>query len=183
MSPAYDLLVAILIITSPVAIERAPTHFELANVQVLSVEMELVDRRECRYVANRMSDHDSCLKTIRDRYVKLVDAPPVADCERLPSRECLSKCLELNRELRKTFEAKSSLFGGAIKESYEQAVKETDRLFTVYDLMRDARSEQYFIYARRLAMKDLRDLWLGPEAYYSCQYPPCVPLWRLEEIK
>jgi hypothetical protein len=47
--------------------------------------------------------------------------------------------------------------------------------------VRDARCDYYYVTVRRLALKRLREL-VGDEAYYAGNLPPCVPIWRLQEM-
>ncbi len=58
-------------------------------------------------------------------------------------------------------------------------IQETDRLYQVWDKVRDARCDYYYVTVRRTALKDLRAL-IGDQAYYAGDLPPCVPLWRFE---
>ena len=60
------------------------------------------------------------------------------------------------------------------------ALKETDCLYQVWDSVRDARCEYYYITVRRQALKKLHPL-LGPDAYAGGEWPPHVPLWRFSE--
>jgi hypothetical protein len=59
-------------------------------------------------------------------------------------------------------------------------LRETDDLYRVWDAIRDARCESFYITTRRMALKRLRDL-IGPEAYYAGHLPPYVPTWRFQE--
>ena len=61
------------------------------------------------------------------------------------------------------------------------ALQETDHLYYIWDTVRDARCEYYYVTVRRQALKRLRDL-LGEEAYYTTKLPPFVPLWRFQSI-
>jgi hypothetical protein len=61
-------------------------------------------------------------------------------------------------------------------------VAETDWLYRIYDALRDARCEYFYVTYRRQALAQLRDL-VGMEAYYSGQLPPHVPLWRIPEAR
>jgi hypothetical protein len=47
----------------------------------------------------------------------------------------------------------------------------------LWDAVRDARSECYYVTARRQALQSLRTT-LGPDAYYRGALPPHVPVWR-----
>ena len=60
------------------------------------------------------------------------------------------------------------------------ALQETDRLYQVWDKVRDARCPYYYVTVRRQALKQLREL-VGEDSYYSGNLPPCVPLWHFRE--
>ena len=59
---------------------------------------------------------------------------------------------------------------------------ETDRLYLVWDAVRDARCDFYYVTVRRQALKKLRDL-VGDEAYATGELPPNVPTWRFREAE
>ena len=52
----------------------------------------------------------------------------------------------------------------------------------MWDAVRDARCEFYYVTVRRQALKKLRDL-VGEEAYLAGTLPPNVPTWRFNELK
>ena len=60
-------------------------------------------------------------------------------------------------------------------------LQETDQLYQIWDTVRDARCEYYYVTVRRQALKRLREA-LGDEAYFSGRLPPHVPLWRFQQI-
>jgi hypothetical protein len=60
-------------------------------------------------------------------------------------------------------------------------MQEADRLYQVWDTVRDARCDYYYVTVRRQALKRLRDM-LGSDAYYSGVLPPHVPLWRFQRV-
>ena len=62
------------------------------------------------------------------------------------------------------------------------ALKETDWLYQIWDAVRDARCEYYYVTVRRQALKRLQTM-LGSEAYSAADLPPYVPVWRFQEIK
>ena len=51
------------------------------------------------------------------------------------------------------------------------ALQETDHLYQVWDNVRDARCEYYYVTVRRQALKKLREM-IGENAYYQGQMPP-----------
>ena len=63
---------------------------------------------------------------------------------------------------------------------FRLALQETDRLYLIWDKVRDARCPYYYVTVRRQALKQLREL-VGDDAYYSGNLPPCVPLWRFRD--
>ena len=62
------------------------------------------------------------------------------------------------------------------------AVAETDRLYRVWDAVRDARCEFYYVTVRRQALKRLKEM-VGDEAFAEVDLPPHVPGWRFQEAR
>jgi hypothetical protein len=60
-------------------------------------------------------------------------------------------------------------------------MQETEHLYQVWDTVRDARCDYYYVTVRRQALKKLRKM-LGVDDYYFGKLPPPVPLWRFQEI-
>ena len=146
------------------------------TLQQLAIQWEILDPREVRYVLTRSEDFTSDLKLLRRRYHDLADAPPLSDCQRFPDRATISDLLAFNRAYRQHLDSRQSV---ELVHWWElrEAIQETDRLYQVWDTVRDARSEFYFVTRRRQALKKLRDT-VGPQAYSSAALPPHVPVWR-----
>ena len=150
-----------------------------ACMQQLAYQWQILDPREERLL--RQDELATDLIVLRRRYRELADAPSLYDCIRFPEKALAVECLSFNRAYRKAIEKRLPLENDqaiAIKE----ILRETDELYKIWDALRDARCEIYYVPVRRQALKQLRNL-IGPEAYYSGQLPPHVPLWRFEEIK
>ena len=58
---------------------------------------------------------------------------------------------------------------------------EADRLYQIWDLVRDNRCDYYYVTVRRQALKKLKEM-IGDQAYYSGQLPPHVPVWQFARI-
>jgi hypothetical protein len=131
-------------------------------------------------VLTRSEDFASDLKLLRRRYQELANAPPVSDCQRFPDRATISDLLTFNRAYRQHLDSRLSV---ELVRWWDlrEAVQEADRLYQVWDTVRDARCDYYYVTVRRQALKRLRDT-IGPEAYYGGQLPPHVPLWRFQRI-
>ena len=61
------------------------------------------------------------------------------------------------------------------------ALKETDWLYQVWDAVRDARCEYYYVTVRRQSLKRLQTM-LGADAYSAADLPPGkkVSAWALD---
>jgi hypothetical protein len=149
-------------------------------VQSLAVEWEILDPREVRYVMARAEDWDNDLALLRRRYQELKDAPKLSDAQRFPDRGTVNDLLAFNRAYRRHLDSRQSLEQDRC-QGLRTALKETDWLYQVWDSVRDARCEYYYITVRRQALKRLKQM-VGPEAYDTADLPPYVPLWRFQEM-
>ena len=181
----YDYLLAAALLTAPADLPEPGPPAEAfatlrAPLQTLAVEWELLDPREVRYVLARPEDFLSDLNLLRRRYAELSDAPPVGDCFRFPDRTTVNELLAFNRAYRQYIDVRQP---GEPARWWElrTALQETDYLYQVWDTVRDARCEYYYVTVRRQALKRLREM-LGEEAFYSGQLPPYVPMWRFPDI-
>jgi len=179
----YALAIALLATPAETA-DAAPPVPEMVTVrptlQALALSWELMDPREVRYVLVRSEDFDADLKLLRRRHQDLADAPPLADCVRFPDRELVGDLLSFNRNYRQHLDGRQA-FDTAYSWDLHEALQETDRLYEVWDTVRDARCESYYVTVRRQALKKLRDT-VGPASYYAGNLPPHVPVWRFTRI-
>jgi len=184
MFPYDYLLAAALLSNAPDAPESPPSPELFAIVheamQNLAVEWEILDTREVRYVLARPEDFSADLNLLRRRRCDLADAPGCNDCLRFPERTTVNEYLAFNRAYRQHIDIRQP---GEPARWWElrAALQETDTLYQVWDTVRDARCEYYYVTVRRQALKRLREL-LGEDAYYGGQLPPYVPLWRFQGI-
>jgi hypothetical protein len=147
-----------------------------ATIQKLAIQWEILDPREVRYILSRTEDFASDLNLLRRRYRELQFAPALNDCLRFPERGTVNDLLALNRAYRQHVDIRQPV---ELTRWWElrTAIQETDRLYQIWDCVRDARCDYYYVVVRRQALKRLRDQ-IGDEAYFSGNLPPCVPLWR-----
>lgn len=186
MTGADLLLAAILLTTPPGTPESCPPPADKwpalrDAIHQLAVEWEILDPRETRYVLTRPEDFCPDLNMLRRRYRELADAPRVSDGMRFPERATVNELVRFNRAFRKKLDERQQLEAdraGAL----QAVIRETDRLYQVWDAVRDARCEFYYVTVRRQALKKLRDL-VGEEAYATADLPPNVPTWRFNELK
>jgi hypothetical protein len=117
---------------------------------------------------------------LRRRYQDLLDAPPLADSLRFPDRPVVNDLLTFNRAYRQHLDTCLTIETVHWWELRE-AIQEVDRLYQVWDAVRDARCDYYYVAVRRQALKRLREM-IGEEAYYSGCLPPYVPIWSFQRI-
>jgi hypothetical protein len=151
-----------------------------ATMQEVAVQWEILDAREVRYILARPEDFGADLALMRRRFHDLLDAPPLADGLRFPDRNTVNEFLALNRTYRQHVDVRQPV---ELAHWWElrAALQETDQLYQIWDMVRDARCEYYYVTVRRQALKRLREL-LGEEAYYSAKLPPSVPVWRFQKV-
>jgi hypothetical protein len=99
---------------------------------------------------------------------------------RFPPRQVISEMLAFNRAYREHLE-KCQVAGCSPTGDYQEALREADRLYHLWDAIRDSRCEYYYITVRRQALKKVRDL-IGDDAFYNGNFPPHVPVWRFQRI-
>jgi hypothetical protein len=184
MIPLDYVLAAALLAGSPEAADLPGTAEEFATLrptlQALAVSWEILDPREVRYVLARQEDFNADLKLLRRRYHDLADAPPLHDCMRFPDRTLINDLLSFNRSYRQHLDSRQSIEKTYWWELHE-ALQEADRLYQLWDTVRDARCDYYYVTVRRQALKKVRET-VGEQAYYSGCLPPHVPVWRFTRI-
>jgi hypothetical protein len=179
----YALAAALL--TGPAETAQLPAAAEeyvtlQPSLQALAISWEILDSREVRYVLARADDFGADLKLLRRRYDELFDAPPLDDGMRFPDRACINDLLAFNRAYRQHLDSRQAL-DVAFEWELHEAVQESDQLYQVWDTVRDARCDYYYVTVRRQALKKLREM-LGCAAYYRGELPPHVPIWRFARI-
>ena len=179
------VLAAILLTTPPGTPESCPPESQFAlvrdSVQQLAIEWEILDHREKQYVLARPEDFCADLNMLRRRYQDLKDAPRLGDALRFPERAAVNELVQFNRSYRKHLDERQQLEADRA-DALQAVISETERLYRVWDAVRDARCEFYYVTVRRQALKKLRDL-LGEEAYLAGAMPPNVPTWRFNEMR
>jgi hypothetical protein len=184
MVPVNYLLAVALLTAPPGSPEPGdqPVIFQVLRqpLQRIAIGWEILDPREARYILARREDFIPDLDLLRRRYQELAFAPALSDCYRFPDRATINELLAFNRAYRQQLDGRQPvelIHGWELRS----ALQETEHLYQIWDTVRDARCEYYYVTVRRHALKRLREL-AGDEAYYSGNLPPCVPLWRFRQL-
>lgn len=170
-----------LLLAPPDAATPAPDPLLMFRVQGIAVSAEVIDPREKRYVMARPEDFASDLHLLRRRWHDLIDAPPLHDGLRFPDRATVNDFLAFNRAFRRHIDVRQPL-ESARWWQLRAILQETDQLYQIWDTVRDARCEYYYVTVRRQSLKRLRDA-IGWEAYNAGRLPPYIPLHRFTPVE
>lgn len=182
----FDYLLALALLTAPPDGVDSAAPIEMSErlrptLQALAVQLEILDPREVRYILSRQEDCTADINLLRRRYHDLVDAPLLSDSLRFPDRESVNELLSFNRSYRQHIDMRQTVELAHWWE-HQATLQETEQLYQVWDTVRDARCEYYYVTVRRQALKRLREL-IGMDAYYGGRLPPFVPVWRFHVMK
>ncbi len=180
-----ETLLALALLTHPTEAHQNPGSLQhLAStreaIQTIAVEWELLDPREVKFVLSRPEDFEGDIRLLQRRWTDLVDAPPLSDSLRFPDRAVVNDLLAFNRSYRQLIDQRQAM-EPALWWEFQETLSEVDRLYQIWDLVRDARCDYYYVTVRRQALKKLRCL-IGESAYIDGALPPHVPLWRFVRL-
>lgn len=182
--PDADAVLAGVLLATPPAVtepEPEPDHWPTLRTALrqVAVERELMSPGEESYLFANRSEFNADLDILRGRAVFLSGAPPLRDADRFPDKYQAVERLRFNRAFRRSLEDRQT-WELDRAESLTEMIRETDQLYHVWDLARDARCEWAPVAMRRTALAQLRDL-IGEDAYARGELPSNVPTWRLAE--
>ena len=180
-----DWIIAWLLLTSPDSLQdMAAVHHAMPLIRgpllTLAITTESLDARESRGLLVLPKEYEDDLRMLNRRWQCMLDCPWVADSERFLNRETISNWLCLNRGYLKRLEERlliDTLNTPVILET----MRETEILYKVWDAARDARCDYYYVWVRREALRNLREL-IGPENFARGRMPPYLPVWRFERV-
>jgi len=183
---AFDYLLAVAMLTTGADKPASDKPIDLPGavrqaIQTIAVDWEIMDAREAQYMLIRPEEFSADMAELRHRFDDLFDAPPLSDNYRFPDKEQINAQLDFNRAYWKNMDNRRSL-DFARADELRVILDETERLHQVWDTVKDARCDCYYVPFRRRALKKLRDL-IGPDAYYSGALPPPAPVWRFQRIE
>jgi hypothetical protein len=178
MLPLDHVLAIVLLMGSPG--EPDPKLTSLDAMRDVCTSWQLMDPRECSFVLTRTDEWKVDLKMLRKRYDDLHDAPPFEDHVRFPDKDLITDLQSFNKQYRAYVEIYAAIDPRCAYDC-QQIIEETDRLYEIWDKVRDASMPAYYLTVRRGALKDLRTM-IGDKNYYAGNLPPCVPIWRFNHV-
>jgi hypothetical protein len=172
-----EVVIAAALLLGPKDIPVDPAIVTAVRPQLvaLAISAEILDPREKTSITGLGASAD--LAYLQGRWHDFLDVPKLGMCEFFPERKQVTEWLAFNRTMRADLVHWRSM-GGVYDDEFIQAISETDRLYQVWDTVRDARCEFYYVTVRRQALQLLREL-IGDEAFYAGRMPPPVPVRHL----
>ncbi|HMP18105.1 MAG TPA: hypothetical protein PKD72_13860, partial [Gemmatales bacterium] len=132
-------------------------HALLAKpIVFLTLHCELLDQRELRYVLVKPEEFISDVRMLQRRAHDLQNAPYLGDAVRFPERVIVNELLLQNRSYRQYLDQSLPLYPHSTE--LRQAKEEIEVLYQIWDSVRDARCEYYYVHIRRQALKRLHDM-------------------------
>jgi hypothetical protein len=177
---AYHLLCASVLLASP---DTEPAHVSAAvyseltpALQALALEWQILDAREIGRFLIEPKEFAHDLKVLQERCQRLYNAPRLEERGRFLPLKLIDQLISHNRAYRKELEDRLAL-DSLHAEDLRGAIDEADQLFRIWDTLRDALTEHYYVDYQRQALDRLRDQ-LGLAAFYRGDMPPALPIWR-----
>jgi hypothetical protein len=179
-----EFALAFMLLTTPPGVDDAtpePGKWGIvqSSVQELAIEWEILDRRETKYILAKPEEFAIDINLLRRRYQELKDVPRLSEAMRLPDRQTANEQIQFNRAFRKTLETRRQ-FEIDRSDEWLMVIRETDKLYQVWDAVRDARCEFYYVTVRRHALRKLKET-MDDDAWVRAELPPSVPTWHFNE--
>lgn len=118
-----------------------------------------------------------------DLWPEFLLAPPLCDRERFPGPDVVSDARDFSHRhrtwLADQLEYELDPFRRSVLCNWN---REALDLYRAWDLLDDARHAGYPAWRQRVALKRLREA-IGDEDFNAGRMPPCVPVWRFNEMK
>lgn len=142
-------------------------------LQQEGLAMEILDPRELQYMFTQKKDLASDLKLLQRRQQDLANAPRLAEGNHFPPRAVVSDKLAFNRAYGENLKRRQSV-DPARWGDWQEVIQENDRRYQLWDTVRDARCEYYYVTVRRQALERVLER-LGSEKFIAADFPPHVP--------
>lgn len=157
--------------------EREFARLNAALVRV-SLELEVLDKRETYFFNVTWKPATQVdLDRIRDRVEELADAPPMSLIDTWPAQSIFQERCSFNRRYLRWVEDRWREETDR-RHLYGEVMEEANFCYRVNDLIRDARSDYFYVHVKRRAAKQA--IALAGEDLFDV---PAVPLWRFNSLR
>lgn len=133
----------------------------------LSLKNETMDDRERNFTMAQ--DVLGDLEMLRGRYREFRLAPNVEDERRFPDKKLIAEALAINRSIRCRLTRQLAM-DLVHADEIRKRIYDIDLRYQIWDAIRDARQDLYYVTVRRQALSLLRDL-IGEESHQLGRLP------------
>jgi hypothetical protein len=152
-------------------------HATLApGVRLIALEWQILDARELGRILVDPAAFAKDVSTLHERLYKLQRAPLLEERGRFPPLKLVELLIAHNRKYHTELHHRLEIDPLHASE-LRDAMDEAEQLFRVWDTLRDALTEHYYVDYQRQALDRLR-AQLGLTAFYRGDMPPALPTWR-----
>jgi hypothetical protein len=146
-------------------------------IKAYYISEEVLDPREAKYVFAEPKDFEADMTMLAKRAIHLKDAPRLYDHWRICcDHELITELLNFNRKYREHLMVVRQL-DLLHQNEIDDIIAKTDEAYRLWDLARDAKNTGYYFFARREALRKLRD-----QVGWQLILPPHVPIEHFTEI-
>ncbi len=178
--PAFRLILAMVVLNSTEPLPPYIPPLVRSELTMIFLQAELMDPREVRYVFSKDYEFESDLRMMQRRIKDLENAPSLSVAVIFPEITIVNDLLLFNRAYRRYLDDCLPIYPH--RKELRYAKEENDILYQVWDCVRDARCEYYYIHIRRQALCRLKS-FLGEEDFWKANLPPHVPYWRFTVVR
>ncbi len=157
----------------PVAPQQSPEMW--AALMEVSLALQIVSPAE-----TWAADFASETRYVRHYMRLLADAPPLADADLLPSRECVLDCRRFSEQYAAHL-AEQQLGCPRLAARQVQVLADAHALRHFWDRAAVATDSGRSWACRRQALTEMRGV-IGAEAWYAGRWPAAAPVWGFHEI-
>jgi hypothetical protein len=149
-----------------------------------AVELQILDPRETKYSFLKDEEYDRDILYLRERWMKLKDAPRVEEFTGFPTRDQIKESLNFNNKFMDYLTSQKGIMPESI---LKEVMRETKECADVWTALSDAKCDFYYVTVKRAAMlkykrftQNIKDE-NGNDYWMTRRLPPSFPYWRFRE--
>jgi hypothetical protein len=149
-----------------------------------AVELQILDPKETKYSFLKDEEYDRDILYLRERWMKLKDAPRIEDFTGFPTRDQINESLNFNKKFMEYLVSQQGIMPEFVLRYVMQETKECADVWTA---LSDAKCGFYYVPVKRAAMLKYKKFTQnikdenGGDYWTSRRLPPSFPYWRFRE--
>lgn len=182
MDNLCDFILAFIIISSGVEVDENSMQIKnlLPQMHQVALKLQLLDKREIEPIQNwqfRLHNTPLTVREIQDRYEKYLNYPMLEEVNRFYNKQYVDNSLLVNLKFQNNLTIRKTI-DSIHEELINDAIQENKKLYTIWDTLREVRTEYYYVLHKREQLYLLREL-IGDENFYLGNLPPPYTYWHM----